>query len=67
MGLLVPLLLALAASGCAAMEKAAARDPIVCERDPACERHLDKSHDCATACADDIACMRRCEEIRGHR
>jgi hypothetical protein len=58
---------ALVGLGCSAVEKAAARDPMRCERDPACAGKLDKSRDCATACADDVDCTRRCEEVRGHR
>ncbi len=61
------LVLALAGLGCGAFEKAAARDPMKCERDPDCAGRLDKSRDCATACADNLDCMKRCEEVRGHR
>ena len=61
------LVVALAALGCSAVEKAAARDPMKCERDPDCAGHADKSHDCATGCADDLDSMKRCEEVRGHR
>ncbi len=61
------LLAALAAvAGCRALEKAAARDPMRCERDPECV-HQSKAVDCPSQCVDDIECIRRCEQVRGHR
>ena len=61
------IVLVLAGIGCSSVEKAAARDPMKCERDPECAGRLEKSRDCATSCADNIDCMKRCEEVRGHR
>jgi hypothetical protein len=55
-------LLACAAVACAASQRAAAKDPMKCERDPSCANHLEKTRDCATQCSDDPACMDRCRE-----
>lgn len=35
-----------------------------CERDPNCASRNEKSRDCATQCADDAECMKRCESIQ---
>jgi hypothetical protein len=56
---------ALAASACAGTQAAAARDPLRCERDPACTERSDKSKDCVTQCVDDPACIDRCREVTG--
>ncbi|MBK6694453.1 MAG: hypothetical protein IPG50_19930 [Myxococcales bacterium] len=61
---LILLVLALAGASCAAAEKAAQKDPQRCERDPDCASKQGKSQDCATSCADNIACMERCQQIR---
>jgi hypothetical protein len=58
------LALALACAGCAAAEKAAAKDPVKCERDPSCITKQGKSRDCATQCADNIDCMERCQQVQ---
>ena len=58
--------LALAAAGCRTMQAAAAKDPMRCERDPEC-LHLGKPYDCPSQCVDDIECIKRCEQVRGHR
>lgn len=52
------------AAHCGSMEKAAAKDPLKCERDPQCQSRGDKSKDCATQCADSADCMKRCEAIQ---
>jgi hypothetical protein len=52
-------------AGCKTLEAQAAKDPMKCERDPSCARRFEKSGDCATQCADDSECMKRCEYIRG--
>ena len=60
------ILLALFATvSCATVEKSAAKDPMKCERDPACSGKQDKSKDCYTSCADDIACVDRCRQVTG--
>ena len=59
-------LLALLA-GCGAVEKAAANDPVKCERDPKCQTKQGNSRDCATACSDNIECMERCQQINGRK
>jgi hypothetical protein len=53
--------------GCAAMQSAAAQDPMKCERDPKCTNHQGKSADCVTECVDDPACIERCREVTGQR
>ena len=52
--------------GCATMRAAAAKDPMRCERDPEC-LHMSKAYDCPSQCVDDSECVRRCEQVRGHR
>jgi len=61
------LLLMFACAACGSLERAAARDPMKCERDPSCAGKSGKSKDCATQCADNIDCMERCEAVRGAR
>jgi hypothetical protein len=48
------------------MQRTAAKDPMRCERDPEC-LHLSKAYDCPSQCVDDIECIKRCEQVRGHR
>lgn len=52
---------------CAAVEKAAAKDPQKCERDPDCAAKQGKARDCSTSCVDNIECMERCQQINGRR
>jgi hypothetical protein len=63
------LLLSLAAGvlSCSTLTKAAAEDPMKCERDPKCAAHQDKAKDCVTMCVDDPACIDRCREVTGQR
>lgn len=56
--------LALALGACATVQRAAERDPMRCERDPKCESKRTDSNDCSTQCADDPACMQRCEQFQ---
>ncbi len=60
------LLLAAAAglSACAATEGAARRDPVRCERDPACARQKGAYSDCTQQCNDNPDCMDRCREAQ---
>jgi hypothetical protein len=64
------LCLALAVAGaclgvsCKSLEKAAAEDPLKCERDPKCEKKRGRQNDCSTQCADDPACVERCEQVQ---
>jgi hypothetical protein len=48
--------------GCGHVERAAAKDPQKCERDPKCQRR-DRMNDCSTQCVDDPACMDRCQQF----
>lgn len=50
--------------GCGAAQRAAARDPIKCERDPGCMNKQGRNRDCSTACSDNIDCMERCQQIQ---
>jgi hypothetical protein len=60
-------------SACKATENAAARDPMRCERDPACARERSRYADCTRQCADNPECIDRCEQVQqqmdslGHR
>jgi hypothetical protein len=62
------LLLVLAASpalgACSTLEKSAREDPMKCERDPKCEKKRGRQADCSTQCADDPACVERCEQVQ---
>ncbi len=48
--------------GCTQLQKAAAKDPQRCERDPKCQKR-DRANDCTTQCVDDPACMDRCQQF----
>lgn len=58
------LVIIFAAASCKTLQSAAAKDPMKCERDPKCTNRYEKSRDCATQCADDYECMKRCESIQ---
>ncbi len=60
---LLALLASLASSGCSWFEKAAAKDPLKCERDPNCQKR-DRMNDCTAQCVDDPACMDRCRQFQ---
>ena len=60
----VGLWLACASLGCAVAEKAAARDPMTCERDPNCARGRSSYQDCYRQCVDDPACVDRCRSVQ---
>ena len=53
-----------ASAACGAAEKAAAKDPMRCERDPACAKARGAYPDCARQCADDPECMDRCRQVQ---
>jgi hypothetical protein len=50
------------AGGCAATERAAARDPMKCERNPQCASARGAYADCSEQCSYDPACTERCLE-----
>jgi hypothetical protein len=50
--------------GCAATEKAAQRDPVMCDRNPNCAKYRGSYQDCTQQCVDDPSCMDRCREIQ---
>lgn len=58
------LLAASFALSCATVEKAAAEDPMKCERDPKCEKKRGRLVDCYRQCNDDPACVERCEQVQ---
>ncbi|CAN5842382.1 hypothetical protein BH11MYX4_BH11MYX4_04980 [soil metagenome] len=49
---------------CSSLQKAAREDPMKCERDAKCDKRRTRTHDCATQCVDDPACMSRCEQVQ---
>lgn len=49
-------------SACSASQRAAAKDPLKCERDPKCAQR-NRVNDCTMQCSGDPECTRRCEEI----
>jgi len=59
---LMALLLALSACGVA--ESAAARDPMMCERNPSCSKGRSSYADCTRQCVDDPDCIKRCEQVQ---
>jgi hypothetical protein len=57
--------LVLAACGaCGAVQSAAAKDPMKCERDPSCARARGSFADCTRQCVDDEQCVDLCEQIQ---
>jgi hypothetical protein len=50
-------------AGCASAQNAAARDPMRCERDPACAKSRGAYIDCDQQCADDPVCTSRCKQM----
>jgi hypothetical protein len=55
------------ATGCGSvgtMEKAAAKDPMKCERDPNCARGRSSYQDCYRQCVDDPQCVERCQSVQ---
>jgi hypothetical protein len=62
-GRLVALALLAGLSACASFERAAARDPIKCERDRTCAFN-ERAYDCSTQCVDDEACVERCRVVQ---
>jgi hypothetical protein len=51
-------------AGCGAAQAAAAKDPMKCERDPACSKERGRIPDCSQQCADDPECVDRCRQIQ---
>ncbi len=51
-------------AACAVAEKAAAKDPAMCERDPNCSRGRSSYQDCSRQCVDDPACVERCQTVQ---
>lgn len=51
-------------AACGAAEKAAAKDPMHCERDPSCAKARGAYPDCTRQCADDPECMDRCRQVQ---
>jgi hypothetical protein len=53
------------ASSCGAtVENAAAKDPMKCERNPACAHGRASYADCTKQCVDDPECVSRCKEVQ---
>jgi hypothetical protein len=54
----------LVSSGCGSAQAAAAKDPMHCERDPACAKARGAYPDCTRQCVDDPECVSRCEQVQ---
>ena len=55
---------AIAGGACGAAQKAAAKDPMQCERDPSCAKQRGRYPDCTRQCVDDPECMDRCRQVQ---
>jgi hypothetical protein len=64
---LLPLAALAAGAGCGAAEKAAAKDPVRCERDPSCAKGKEVYTDCSKQCVDDPECIDRCRSVQTDR
>jgi hypothetical protein len=51
-------------AACASAEKAAAHDPMKCERDPSCAKARGGYADCSRQCADNPECVDRCQQVQ---
>jgi hypothetical protein len=51
-----------AMGGCHAAERAAAKDPMTCERNPNCAAQRGAYADCTKQCVDNPECMDRCQQ-----
>jgi hypothetical protein len=51
-------------TGCGTAQAAAAKDPVTCERDPACSKARGAYPDCTKQCVDDQECESRCEQVQ---
>ena len=51
-------------AACNSLQGAAAKDPMRCERDPACSKAKSAYPDCSKQCVDDPACMDRCRQVQ---
>jgi hypothetical protein len=51
-------------TACASVQSAADRDPMRCERNPACARGRGAYADCSKQCVDNPACMDHCREMQ---
>ena len=50
--------------GCGGAQATAAKDPMRCERDPACAKARGSYPDCTKQCNDDQECENRCEQVQ---
>ena len=57
-------LLAFALLACGSAQGAASKDPMKCERDPACAKARGAYPDCWKQCADDPECVDRCRAVQ---
>jgi hypothetical protein len=49
---------------CSTVTNAAAKDPMQCERNPACSRGRASYADCTRQCVDDPECIARCDQVQ---
>jgi hypothetical protein len=50
--------------GCAAAQKAAAKDPLTCERNPDCAKYRSSYIDCSKQCVDNPQCIDLCRQAQ---
>jgi hypothetical protein len=51
-------------SACSIFTKAAAKDPMTCERDPSCAKYKGSYIDCTKQCSDNPECVDRCKSVQ---
>jgi hypothetical protein len=50
--------------GCGSAQKAAAKDPLTCERDPNCAKYRSSYIDCTRQCVDNPPCVELCRQVQ---
>jgi hypothetical protein len=51
-------------AACGIFTKAAAKDPMMCERDPSCAKSKGSYIDCSKQCVDNPECTDRCKTVQ---
>jgi hypothetical protein len=54
-------------AGCGSAQRAASKDPMRCERDPACAKARGSYADCSKQCSDNPECVDRCRQMQSDR
>ncbi len=58
------LFFAVCLAACGGGKSAPPKDPMMCERDPACSKARGAYVDCSKVCADESECMARCQQVQ---